>query len=88
MAKQTSVSGEININIIGMDNPVCSGNGMKYNEQTIKVTFDTIFELPTPIKSGYIFVGWFDNLDVQYHSSTWLYTNDLTLYAKWVLNEN
>lgn len=87
-AKQTSVSGEININIIGMNNPVCSGNGMKYNEQTIKVTFDTVFELPTPTKSGYVFVGWFDSLDVQYHSSTWLYTNDLTLYAKWVLNEN
>ena len=56
----------------------------KYLTQTIE--HNATSSLPTPIKAGYVFLGWYDN-DKKYTSNT-LITDDLTLIAKWDLVSN
>ena len=46
--------------------------------------------LPTPVRTGYIFQGWFDNKDggTKYSETTLMPLNDITLYAHWSADES
>ena len=54
-------------------------------ESVADVTAEKLTELPTPVKSGYKFLGWFDNADLTGNAVTVPYApnKDVTLYAKW-----
>ena len=58
-------------------------SGTTYTSYTMSVCYDSSFELPTPIKDGYEFVGWFDENGNKVTSSTWNYAQDTTLCAQW-----
>ncbi len=45
--------------------------------------FGQTYTLPTPIKSGCLFEGWYYG-DVKVENGEWKYTNDITLVANWV----
>lgn len=47
----------------------------------IKVVYGKITSLPTPVRSGYVFLGWF-NGDVEYRPGI-VISGDMTLTAKW-----
>ena len=42
---------------------------------------DTLPDLPTPTKSGYYFLGWYDKNDMPIGTGTLLTCEDITLYA-------
>ena len=52
--------------------------------ESIIVEKDQLFELPTPIKEGMVFQGWYTDkkLNNIFDSETPI-TKDITLYAKW-----
>lgn len=60
-------------------------NGGKLKNKNKTVSFnEKIGILPVPTKTGYTFVGWKDQNDKKIDSHTsFQYTEDLTLYAKW-----
>ena len=72
-----------------------SGNGNKHtisfvtngagNMQSITVSkYATVADIPTPVKAGYTFEGWFkDPAFTQPFDETTPITSDMTLYAKW-----
>lgn len=85
-ANQVSTNGNCNISISG--NNVFSYHIIgDYTEviESITVAYDSSFNLPTPKKDGYIFVGWFDENGNPIDSSLWNYTEDITIYAHWEL---
>ena len=51
-----------------------------------KVTYDQPYgELPTPVREGYTFVGWFNSSDIKVENTTIVkITGDETLTAKWL----
>ena len=59
-------------------------SGMIYTSFSFAVIYDSSFELPTPTKEGYEFLGWFDENGNEVTSSTWSYAQDMTLYARWL----
>ena len=61
-------------------------NGGEVGEESVNVTYNEEYELPTPTRTGYTFVGWY-NGDTKYSSGTWRGTEEITLVAEWVANE-
>ena len=57
------------------------------DSDSIKVTFDSAYALPTPTYAGYDFLGWFDSNEVSYNSGTWAQAHDLYLTAHWNLHD-
>ena len=60
-------------------------NGGDVTSNSIAVTYDQEYTLPTPTRTGYTFDGWYDG-ETKYESGTWLEENDVTLTAKWKAN--
>lgn len=64
-----------------------SANGGEVNRTSKSVKYDEVCgTLPTPIRKGYVFKGWFTSKsgNVQYTSQTKVIVNqDITLYARW-----
>ena len=60
-------------------------SGTTYTSFALGVIYGSSFELPTPTKEGYEFLGWFDSDGNAVTSSNWNYAQDTTLYAQWVL---
>lgn len=63
-----------------------NGNGATVNgkaKDTIKVICGNRTALPTPVRSGYTFLGWFDANGNPYRSNDTRITNNVTLNAKW-----
>ena len=61
-------------------------NGGVVSEATIVVTYNSKYYLPTPTRSGYVFLGWL--LDSCYfYSGVWKYTSNKTIVAKWSIIE-
>lgn len=58
-------------------------NGGILSTNTQKVTYDSTFELPTPKKEGYRFLGWYYN-NTLIIAGQWKYETDIKLTAKWV----
>ena len=57
-------------------------NGGTCSVMSMDVTYDSYCELPTPIRSGYTFSGWYCN-GVKYTSGTCKIAGDITLVAQW-----
>ena len=60
-------------------------NGGSVSHESMTVTYDVEFTLPTPTRIGYTFVGWFDG-DNEYTSGAWKTTGNTTLTALWTAN--
>ena len=72
---------EVNTYIVSFD----SNEGTDYS--SLEISYGNTIMLPTPVREGYIFQGWFKGEtvnDAQFTSDT-LVEEDLTLYAKWIL---
>lgn len=65
-----------------------NSNGGQLEKSKIIKQFDNVINLPTPIKEGYSFKGWFEdnNLSIEFISAK-MPANNITLYAKWEVNE-
>ena len=61
-------------------------DGGNVSSESKNVTYDSSFTLPTPSKSGYTFVGWYNGTK-QYTAGTWKTASDVTLKAKWNANK-
>ena len=46
------------------------------------IHYDENLELPSPIRNGYLFLGWYKNEET-YETHQWAETEDITLTAKW-----
>ena len=57
--------------------------GTTYDSYSLDVIYDSSFEIKTPTKEGYEFVGWFDENGVEVDSSCWSYAKDTKIYAYW-----
>ena len=57
-------------------------NGGDETYENITATFDGNVTLPTPIKNGYTFVGWFEG-ETPYASGAWRTDKNVDLVAKW-----
>ena len=62
-------------------------NGGDTTHEDLTVTYYGSYTLPTPEKTGYTFLGWYDAEDHQIaQSGTWKIASDTTLKAKWQIN--
>lgn len=59
-------------------------NGGTLSVQTQTVTYNKFESLPTPQKTGYTFIGWY-NGNTKYESGTWKTTSNIKLKAQWQL---
>lgn len=60
-------------------------NGGSLSSNQLKVTYDKSYTLPTPIRPGYTFTGWYENNN-KLTDGTWNRTSNVTLVAKWTAN--
>lgn len=81
----------ININITMQDRPVGNTDTLEFTAKTSEtlydyVTVNTVYDLPTPRKTGYTFGGWFNNPSFDGNKITKIEntTSDQTVYAKWI----
>ena len=62
------------------------GNGLI--DPSIEVEFDSYLQLPELSKTGYTFVGWYNNT-TKYESGLWIIPSDIELTAQWtIINYN
>ncbi len=57
-------------------------NGGVETFDNMTVVFDSTYELPTPTREHFTFIGWYSG-DVKYGVGAWQSTSDVTLTAKW-----
>ncbi len=62
--------------------------GGSVSQTTVNVQYDSAYELPLPTRSGYSFLGWFDNDNYQINTTgKWIYISGKSLTARWsILN--
>ncbi len=64
-------------------------NNGTVGQTSINVTYDEIYELPTPKRLNYTFLGWYDSSDKKVsQKATWKRTSNETLTAKWTNIQN
>ena len=61
-------------------------NGGTVTPNSIPVSYDQAYTLPTPTWTGHTFAGWYYN-GTQYSSGTWTGLSDITLTARWTTND-
>ena len=61
-------------------------NGGSVTPNSIPVSYDQAYTLPTPVWTGHTFAGWYYN-GTQYSSGTWTGLSDITLTARWTTND-
>lgn len=61
-------------------------NGGSVTPNSIPVSYDQVYTLPTPTWTGHTFAGWY-NGSTQYSSGTWTGLSDITLTARWTTND-
>ncbi len=61
-------------------------NGGSVTPNSIPVSYDQAYTLPTPTWTGHTFAGWY-NGSTQYSSGTWTGLSDITLTARWTTND-
>lgn len=61
-------------------------NGGNTIEEMVVSTEDTSFELPTPVKEGFVFDGWYINEELTdpFNFASLLTATEITVYAKWI----
>ena len=58
-------------------------NGGTLDVTSLEIAYDTLYMLPTPTRTNYIFLGWYDG-DVRVSSSaTWKYIENKVFTARW-----
>lgn len=62
-------------------------SGTTYDSYSIIATYDSPFELPTPTKDGYEFVGWVDDDGNIVDQNCWKYSSNIMIYATWKIVE-
>lgn len=60
-------------------------NGGNEPITAITVTYDKSFTLPTPARTGYTFVGWYNGVDAVVNG-IWKYVKNIELTAQWTAN--
>lgn len=60
-------------------------NGGNESITAITVTYDKSFTLPTPARTGYTFVGWYNGVDIV-ADGIWKYVENIELTAQWTAN--
>ena len=55
---------------------------------TVVATYNENYTLPTPVKTGYTFGGWFDAKGNEVKSGKWTALQGISLTAKWTANTN
>ncbi len=60
-------------------------NGGDESITAITVTYDKSFTLPTPARTGYTFVGWYNGVDAV-ADGIWKYVKNIELTAQWTAN--
>ena len=64
-------------------------NNGDVSQTSINVTYDEIYELPTPTRLNYTFLGWYDSSDKKVsQKATWKRTSNETFTAKWTNIQN
>ncbi len=64
-------------------------NNGTVSQTEVTVTYDLQYELPTPERINYSFLGWYDSSDKKVSSkATWKGTEDVTYTAKWTNVQN
>lgn len=64
-------------------------NNGTVSQKEVTVTYDSQYELPTPIRTNYTFLGWYDSADKKVSSkATWKGTSNVTYTAKWTNVQN
>ena len=61
-------------------------NGGTVSPNSIAVSYEQVYTLPTPTWTGHTFAGWYYN-GTQYSSGTWTGFSDITLTARWTTND-
>ena len=61
-------------------------NGGELENYYQSVTYGKAFELPTPTRTGYTFIGWYLN-GTLYNANTYEFANDISLHASWIANQ-
>ena len=61
-------------------------NGGDDSIKNITATFNEECKLPTPRKTGYTFVGWYFNGNTYVDSINYIFTQNITMTAKWQIN--
>lgn len=62
-------------------------NGGDESITAITVTYDKSFTLPTPARTGYTFVGWYNGVNVV-ADGIWKYVKNIELTAQWTANDD
>ena len=52
---------------------------------SMKVEYDADYTLPTPVKSGYSFDGWYDSSNTKVTDGVWQKIQSVTLTARWTI---
>lgn len=62
-----------------------NANGGTVSPSQATVTYDAAFTLPTPVKEGHTFEGWYFGSTLV-ENGTWHYAQNITLFAVWSVN--
>ena len=82
---QVSTVGDCLIVVTGTNSISPQLTGVAFTKvETVAVTFDKAYSLPTPKKDGYVFVGWFDEFGNPVDVTSWNYASNITIYAHWI----
>ena len=60
-------------------------NGGTTSQTSYNFTFDANYSLPTPTKTGYTFIGWYEGTKKYSQSGKWATSKPVTLTASWAL---
>ncbi|MBQ8392437.1 MAG: InlB B-repeat-containing protein [Clostridia bacterium] len=63
-----------------------TNGGTLANGNELGVSYGSTYILPTPVKAGHTFIGWFDSNDIKYTNGSWSRTEDVVLIAEWEVN--
>ncbi len=86
LTKDTTIYAKWNINQYTLTFDV--GNDASVSPDTITENYGTDITLPTPTKTGYNFIGWYEDSTLTTKlGSTITLTQDTTIYAKWEINQ-
>jgi len=61
-------------------------DGGEVAEDTISVIFKSEFAIPTPTRTGYTFLGWFNGESKFEQTGIWNFATDISLKARWQAN--
>ncbi len=62
-----------------------NASGGSVSQSTVTVTFGSTYSLPTPVKAGYDFNGWYSGSTEYPVTGTWDKDNGVSLSARWVV---